>query len=86
MLRVATHQRHEYSRISCLSVNRGLTKRWISIREILDKTLFSDLIEFQAFTVATTIILGVLGLTYTTIDQVALQERHEDLQLIETVV
>jgi hypothetical protein len=38
MLRVATNQRHEYSRISCLSANRGLTKRWISIREIPDKT------------------------------------------------
>lgn len=86
MLRAATDRRYEYSQISCLSATRGLIKRWISIREVPGKTLFSDLIEFQAFTAATTILLGLLGSTHTTTDQVTLQERYEDLQLVETVV
>lgn len=86
MLRAATDRRYEYSRISCLSATRGLIKRWMSIREVPGKTLFSNLIEFQAFTAATTILLGLLGSTHTTTDQVAFQERYEDLQLVETVV
>ncbi|KAJ5396218.1 uncharacterized protein N7487_010521 [Penicillium crustosum] len=86
MLRAATDRRYEYSRISCLSATRGLIRRWMSIREVPGKTLFSNLIEFQAFAAATTILLGLLGSTHTTTDQVTLQERYEDLQLVETVV
>ncbi|KAK4870034.1 hypothetical protein LT330_005758 [Penicillium expansum] len=86
MLRAATDRRYQYSQISCLIACRGLIKRWMSIREIPGKTLFSNLIEFQAFTAATTIILGVLGHSHTTTDEVALKERCEDLQLVERVV
>lgn len=61
----------------------------MSIRRVPGKsrnTLFSNLIESQAFTVATTILLGLLGSTHTTTNQLTLQERYEDLHLVETVV
>jgi len=59
--------------------------RWMFVRSVYGKTLFSNLVEFQAFTAAITLLLGLLGPIYTT-DLVALKERQEDLQLVETVV
>ncbi|KAJ5770381.1 uncharacterized protein N7511_002432 [Penicillium nucicola] len=85
MLRAATDRRYEYSRISCLTAGRNLIKRWISICECHDTLLFSNLLEFQAFTAATTILLGLLGAKEST-DQNILQERYEDTRLVETIV
>jgi hypothetical protein len=46
----------------------------------------NTLVEFQAFTAAITILLGLLGPTSSAPDPVILKEREEDMQLIETVV
>ncbi|CAM1508915.1 Fc.00g026540.m01.CDS01 [Cosmosporella sp. VM-42] len=86
MLRAATDRRYEYSRVSCLSASRNLIRRWMVIRETHGKTLFSNLVEFQAFTAAVTLLLGLLGPTRSTIDLIALKEQHSDQQLVETVV
>ena len=86
MLRAATDRRYEYSRISCLSASRGLIRRWLFIRETRTMTLFSNLVEFQAFTAAITVILGLLGPSHATTNLVVSRERYEDLQLVETVV
>ena len=56
------------------------------IREAHSTTLVSNLVEFQAFTAAITLLLALLGPTHTTTDPVALKERYEDLQLVEKVV
>ncbi|KAK5124645.1 hypothetical protein LTR85_001358 [Meristemomyces frigidus] len=86
MLRAATDRRYEYSRVSCLSACRGLMKAWMSMREVHAMTFVSNLLEFQAFTAAVTLLLGLLGPPRTTTDPVALKEQNEDLQLVETVV
>jgi hypothetical protein len=85
MLRTSTDRRYEYSRISCLSASRGLIARWMFMRSAFGKTVLSNLIEFQAFTAAITILLGLLGHTNTIGDPIALKERQDDLQLVETV-
>lgn len=85
MLRAANDRRYEYSRISCLNACRNLIKRWITIRQNHNTLLFSDLLEFQAFTAATTLLLGLLNFTKIS-SHVILQEQQEDSQLIETVV
>lgn len=85
MLRAATDRRYEYSHVSCLNASRNLIKRWISIREIHDTLLFSNLLEFEAFTAATTLLLGLLS-PQTSTNQEVLQERYEDSQLIETII
>ena len=85
MLRAVTDRRYEYSYVCCLDASRNLIKRWISIRDSQSTLLFSNLLEFQAFTAATTLILGLLGPSKT-MSQEILQERHEDNQLVETVV
>jgi hypothetical protein len=59
--------------------------RWMFIHSGFGKTLFSNLFVFQAFTATITLLLGLLGPTYTT-DPVVLKEREDDLQLVETVV
>ncbi|KAL3481698.1 hypothetical protein BJX99DRAFT_270047 [Aspergillus californicus] len=84
MLRAANDRRYEYSHISCLNASRNLIKRWITIRENHDPLLFSELLEFQAFTAATTLLLGLLSST-TISSQLVLQEQ-DDSQLIEMVV
>ncbi|PWY68572.1 hypothetical protein BO94DRAFT_590693 [Aspergillus sclerotioniger CBS 115572] len=85
MFRAATDRRYEYSHISCLDASRNLIQRWIFIRESHNMLLFSNLLEFQAFTAATTLLLGLLAAPKST-NQGILQERCEDSQLIETVV
>ena len=85
MLRAATDRRYEYSHISCLNASRNLIKRWISIRESHNTLLFSNLLEFQAFTAATTLLLGLLS-PQTSTNQDVLQEQYEDSQLIETII
>jgi hypothetical protein len=47
--------------------------------------LFSSLLEFQAFTAATTLLLGLLSARSST-DQDTLRERQEDTRLVETTV
>ncbi|KAJ5131623.1 hypothetical protein N7448_005781 [Penicillium atrosanguineum] len=85
MLRAATDRRYEFSHISCLNASRNLIKRWIAIRENHATLLFSNLLELEAFTAATTLLLGLLG-PQTSTNQEILQERYEDTQLIETVI
>ncbi|CRG85768.1 putative transcriptional regulatory protein C530,08 [Talaromyces islandicus] len=85
MLRAATDRRYEYSRVSCLNASRNLIRSWISIRESQMTLLFSNLLEFEAFTAATTLLLGLLG-PQTSTNEGVLQERYEDSQLVETVV
>jgi hypothetical protein len=85
MLRAATDRRYEHSHVSCLNASRNLIKRWISIRESQVTLLFSNLLEFEAFTAATTLLLGLLGPQKNT-SQAVLQERYEDSQLVETVI
>jgi hypothetical protein len=46
----------------------------------------NTLVEFQAFTAAITVLLGLLGFTPSTTDPIVLKERGEDLQLVERVV
>jgi hypothetical protein len=82
MLRAATDRRYEYSQISCLNASRSLIKRWISIRENHSTLLFSNLLEFEAFTAATTLLLGLLS-SQTSTNQDVLQERYQDSQLVE---
>lgn len=86
MLSAAADQRYEYSRISCLNASRGLIRRWLFIRQLPDATMLSILIEFQAFTAAITILLGLLGITRNTTDQVIKQQQVNDMHLVETVV
>ncbi|KAL2842387.1 hypothetical protein BJY01DRAFT_264507 [Aspergillus pseudoustus] len=85
MLRASNNhdRRYEYSHILCLNAARELIKRWISIRENRAPLLFSNLLEFQAFTAATTLLLALLGPEISTTHQ---QERYEDSQLVERVV
>jgi hypothetical protein len=87
MLRAATTKDggFEYSRSKCLDAARNLVKRWISIRESQTILLFSNLLEFQTFTAATTLLLGLLAgerSTHSTI----VQERIEDSRLVERVI
>jgi hypothetical protein len=90
MLRAATDRRYEYSRISCLRASRDLIRRWMVMRDIHGPTFVSNLVEFQAFTAAITILLGLLGpahsTTTTTTVPAIVKERDADLQLMETVV
>lgn len=86
MLRAATDRRYDYSRVSCLSASRGLMRKWMSMREVHSTTFVSNLVEFQAFTAAVTLLLGLLGPARTTNDPTVLKEQYEDLQLVETVV
>jgi len=58
----------------------------MSMREVHSTTFVSKLVEFQAFTAAITLLLGLLGPTHTITDPVVLKERYEDLQLVERVV
>ena len=56
------------------------------MREVHVTTFVSNLVEFQAFTAAITLLLGLLGPRHTTTDLVSSKERYEDVQLVETVV
>lgn len=85
MLRAATDRRYEYSHVSCLNASRSLIKRWVTIRASRTSLLFSNLLEFQAFTAAVTLLLGLLGAPKST-NQEILQEGYEDSQLVETVI
>ncbi|KAJ5965896.1 hypothetical protein N7481_012610 [Penicillium waksmanii] len=85
MLRAANTRRYEYSRISCLDACRSLIKRWVSIRETNGTFYFSNLLDFEAFTAATTLLLG-LFVSHGNKIQDALQERDEDFELMEMVV
>lgn len=85
MLRAANDRRYEYSQISCLNACRSLIKRWIAIRDKRDPLLFSDLLEFQAFTASTTLMLGLLSSTGVSSPAI-LQEQQEDSVLIDIVV
>lgn len=85
MLRAASDRRFEYSHVSCLNASRNLIKRWISIRESHDTLLFSNLLEFEAFTAATTLLLGLLSPPKSASQGIS-QECSEDSQLVETVV
>ncbi|OCL06582.1 hypothetical protein AOQ84DRAFT_343131 [Glonium stellatum] len=86
MLRAATDRRYEYFRVSCLSASRGLIRTWMCMREAHGTTFVNNLVEFQAFTAAITLLLGLLGPTCITTDPVILKGRHEDMQLVQTVV
>ncbi|KAJ5088380.1 hypothetical protein N7456_011996 [Penicillium angulare] len=85
MIRAASDRRYEYSRISCLNASRNLIKRWIAIHDSHNTLLFSNLLEFQGFTAATTLLLGLLSFT-TISGPIIAQEEHNDYQLIELVV
>ena len=85
MLLGATDRRYESSRTSCLDANRNLIKRWLAIRASQSDLYFSNLLEFEAFTAVTTLLLGLLGPRKAT-DPDALQSRTEDVELVETVV
>ncbi|KAL3447157.1 hypothetical protein BJX65DRAFT_98537 [Aspergillus insuetus] len=87
MLRAATTKDRgfEYSRSKCLDAARNLVKRWISIRESQTSLLFSNLLEFQAFTAATTLLLGLLAGERST-HPTTVQERNEDSRLVERVI
>lgn len=84
MLHAARDRRYEYSHISCLDASRNLIKRWIAIRGSRTSLLFSELLDFQAFTAATTLLLGLLGASTSRDD--LLRERHADSELIEMVI
>ena len=56
------------------------------MREAYGTTFVSRFVEFQAFTAAVTLLLGLLGTTSTTNDPVIMKEQQEDQQLVETVV
>ncbi|KKK26767.1 hypothetical protein ARAM_000364 [Aspergillus rambellii] len=87
MLRAATDRRYEYSHISCLDASRNLIKRWIAIHQSPRTTLvFSNLLEFQTFTAATTLVLGLLAPQRRSTDPDVLQARLDDSQLVETVL
>lgn len=85
MLRATTDPKYEYSRVSCLKASRSLVKRWLAIRENHSTIYFSNLLEFEAFTAATTLLLGIMGPQRSTHPDVS-RERREDSQLVETVV
>jgi hypothetical protein len=85
MLRATTDRRYEYSRASCLNASRSLIKRWLAIRQNHITFYFSNLLEFEAFTAATTLLLGLMGPQISTHPEVS-RERREDAQLVETVV
>lgn len=86
MLRAATDRRYEYSRVSCLSASRGLIRRWMVIRQSHGSSFVCNIVEFQAFIAAVTLLLGILGPTFSTSDPVVLRERADDAALVETVV
>jgi hypothetical protein len=86
MLRAATDRRYDYSRISCLSASRNIIRRWMFIRKAHSIIFVNTLIEFQAFTAAITVLLGLLGSAPSTTDPTVLKERGEDMQLVETVL
>ncbi|RHZ43217.1 fungal specific transcription factor domain-containing protein [Aspergillus thermomutatus] len=85
MLLGATDRRYEYSRTSCLDASRNLIKRWLAIRASQRNFYFSNLLEFEVFTAATTLLLGLLG-PHRSTDPDALQVRTDDAELVETVV
>lgn len=85
MLLGATDRRYEYSRTSCLDASRKLIKRWLAIRMSQRSFYFSNLLEFEAFTAATTLLLGLQGPQRST-DPDALQVRADDAELVETAV
>lgn len=85
MLRAASNRRYEYSRISCLNACRDLIKRWVSIRETNGTFYFSNLLDFEAFTAATTLILGLLVSLGDKFQDTS-QEQDEDSELVEMVV
>lgn len=85
MLRAASDRRYEHSHISCLNASRNLIKRWITIRDSNTTILFSNLLEFEAFIAATTLLLGILA-SPKSANLDVLEERYEDFQLVETVV
>ncbi|KAL3461718.1 hypothetical protein BJX64DRAFT_300084 [Aspergillus heterothallicus] len=86
MLRAVNNDRRfEYSRVECLGAARNLIRRWNAIRESRTSLLFSNLLEFQAFTAATTLLLGLLSGDRNTHPTI-IQERYEDHELIQQVV
>ncbi|KAJ0415401.1 hypothetical protein BJY00DRAFT_304889 [Aspergillus carlsbadensis] len=85
MLRATSERGFEYSRSKCLNAARNLVGRWVSIRESKTSLLFSNLLEFQAFTAATTLLLGLLAGEPSTHSAI-INERNEDSQLVERVV
>lgn len=85
MLRAANDRRYEYSRVSALNASRSLIKRWLAIRESQSTFYFSNLLEFEAFTAAITLLLGVLGQDQS-MNRGDSQERDEDSRIVERVV
>jgi hypothetical protein len=60
MLRCANDRRYEYSKLRCLNANRDLIRRWFVLRSASEKTcIVCHLVDFQAFTAAVTLLLGV---------------------------
>lgn len=55
------------------------------MRRVHATTFVSNLVEFQAFTSAITLLLALLGPQHSTTDPAVSKERQEDLQLVETV-
>lgn len=86
MLHAARDRRYEYSRISCLDASRNLIKRWIAIRESRTSLLLSKLLDFQAFTAATSLLLGLLSRGVSTGSDDSMRERYADSELIDLVI
>jgi hypothetical protein len=86
MLRAATDRRYEYSRLSCLSACRALIHRWLFLRDQNAAPFVCRIYEFLAFTVAVTLLLGILQPTEDFKDRKQIQQEEEDRKLVDRVL
>ncbi|KAK5159582.1 hypothetical protein LTS14_002724 [Recurvomyces mirabilis] len=85
MLRAAKDLRFEYSRISCLQACRNLINTWDSMRRVHGATFMSRLFDFQAYTAAITLLLGLFGRVRQPSGATDTATRRDDLELARAV-
>ena len=85
MLRAATDRRYEYSRLSCLAASRGFISRWTFMQYQSSLLLVCRVYQFQVFTSAIILLLGILQPTQGGKSVEQLQQEEEDRKMVNTV-
>jgi hypothetical protein len=85
MLRAATDRRYEYSRLSCLAASRGFITRWIFMQNQSSVPLVCRVYEFQVFTSAIILLLGILQPIHEAKSLEQLRQEEEDRKMVNLV-
>lgn len=77
--------RYEKSKVICLEASRDLIKRYIFFRTVSEGSFCCKIIDFQAFSAATTLLLDLLGPIPFRDNNFQSQQKENDWKLVRDV-